>query len=1412
MNDTDGHLKKIEIASPADGIAVALEKLPDEVFSKKIIGTGLAVIPEGNIAYSPCDGKIVSIHKARHAAVIESEGIQILCHIGIDSVNLNGEGFKAFVSAEDKVKTGDKLISFDKKLIKKKAASEAIITIILDEAFEAGEFSSGHLKKGRHLFTAAMKKTAMPNEDNSIDCLEIKKRENNDINTASAIVQIKNSSGLHARPAAIIASISGKFPDEEIYLIYGNKKADTKSIVELMGLALEAGSKAELTVSGPNAIKAIKAVSSAINSGLGEETIKGSPKKTTDKEESPASIKTAIDTKKDENDERNKEMKGIPVTCLPAFGKTLLLQRENFTFEENSSFSYSEEKTILKKAIEAVKQNLASKAKACNGAKSEIYNAHIMILEDPHLLAECDENLKRGKTAAAAFKAAAEESISILDKTEDNLLMGRKADYKSISGQVLNNILGRKNSFSCNPGTVLIAEEFFPEDIDLINKNIAGLISAEGTQQSHASIILKNAGIPFITGAGKNILKTEDGTAVFINRRPGEIFLNPKDTEILRQSLNKYMLNLANAEAKKNEPAITSDGIRITVMGNAGTEEEAARSCEKGGEGIGLLRTEFLFAGHENEPSEDEQTESYSAIAASQKGQPVIIRILDCGNDKNLKFVNIPQESNPALGLRGMRAFSLNERIFRTQARAILRVNPEGLAKILLPMITFPDEFRKYKRIILEEQQKLGVSKAEIGIMLEVPAAALMVNKFAKDADFFSLGTNDLTQYTLATDRTESRYSGQNDSLSPAMLMLIKSAAEAADKNKKPIGICGTAASDLTALPILMGLGLRNIAVTAAEIPLVKSLIRKISISECAKLAEKALSMESAAEVRELSSSYLNSIGAYFGLDLASAEYNKESNKPALEYSLNESSLKTEIKVKSDSGRHGAEKNSTDQNKTKDLLKKTGIFFMDLAKALMLPIAVLPAAGLLNRLGQTDLLNLPFIAKAGEAVFDNLPLIFALGISSGFAKNSHGAAVVSAFTGYIVFIASLNALNPDLNLGVFGGIIIGLMAGKCYNRFSTTQLPPYLAFFGGKRLVPIITAVAALLTAMLFSVIWLPAQKAISAFGNQIIESGNIGLFLYGIANRLLIPLGLHHLLNNLVWFQFGDFINPATQAMTHGDLWRFFAGDPKAGAFMSGFFPIMMFDLPAAAFAMIAEAKKENRKTAYGILGSAALTAFLTGITEPLEFSFMFLAFPLYACHAVLTGLSLVIMNILHVRLGFTFSAGLFDYILNYGISENPLRLIPIGLAYAALYYLLFRFAIRKFNFVTLGREEHDAIKKDDIAASEEYKEKHDKESQPVGKTETASRICHEGYKWLKALGGQENILGIGACATRIRIETVSNNAIDETALKELGAKGLLNKIEGMAQVIIGPEADLLCDKIKEAMSVSDSFYDNHE
>ncbi|RXZ79085.1 PTS sugar transporter [Paenibacillaceae bacterium] len=472
-----------------------------------------------------------------------------------------------------------------------------------------------------------------------------------------------------------------------------------------------------------------------------------------------------------------------------------------------------------------------------------------------------------------------------------------------------------------------------------------------------------------------------------------------------------------------------------------------------------------------------------------------------------------------------------------------------------------------------------------------------------------------------------------------------------------------------------------------------------------------------------------------------------------------------------------------------------------IGKSLMLPVAVLPAASILLRFGNIDYeqdfrlgdfgawLNryiAPFLDAGGSAIFDHLPLIFAISIGIGIGKDA--VAALAAVIGHLVLnyvlvqmpivFSDWKHMDSELNTGVLGGILSGLVASYFYKRYYQIKLPDWLGFFSGKRFVPIVTSATMIVIAVGLGMIWGPVQHTLDSFGRWVIDLGGIGALIYTTTNRLLIPFGLHHVLNNIAWFQIGTYVNPAGKIF-HGDLNRFFAGDPEAGMLMAGFFPIMMFALPAAALAIVNTAHAKKRKMISSIFLSAALASFLTGITEPLEFAFMFAAPLLYVIHALLTGLSAYIAVELGVRHGFGFSAGFIDYIINYPLAANPLLIVPLGLLFAVVYYFLFRFMILKLNLLTPGREPVEAIEVKPVTASQ-------------GKHEQTAVAVAE------ALGGPANIQSIDACITRLRLSVHDESLVNEEALKKLGALGVIRLGKGSIQAIFGMESEKLKDQIK--------------
>ena len=456
-----------------------------------------------------------------------------------------------------------------------------------------------------------------------------------------------------------------------------------------------------------------------------------------------------------------------------------------------------------------------------------------------------------------------------------------------------------------------------------------------------------------------------------------------------------------------------------------------------------------------------------------------------------------------------------------------------------------------------------------------------------------------------------------------------------------------------------------------------------------------------------------------------------------------------------------------------NILQKVG-------KALMTPIAVLPIAAILLRLGFGDV---PFITGdianimkvAGGAVFDNLDLLFAVGIAFGLAKNNDGAAALSAVVGILIAKAVYLQIDPTLKMGVFIGIIIGILAGTLYNRYHTVKPPEFLGFFGGKRFVPIVTAIASIAVGVLAGYFWHYAQSGIDTFSHAIISLDEVGTFIYGTLNRLLIPLGLHHILNSVFWFQLGDYtyMKDGAEVVANGDLHRFFAGDPTAGIYMSGFYVVMMFGLPGMALAIYLTTPKEQRKRAGAILAGVAFTSFLTGVTEPLEFLFLFVAPMLFVLHAILTGLALATAHYMDIHHGFGFSAGLIDYLINYKLAKNPLLILPLGLAFGLIYFVLSYYTIRIFKY---------KIFSDD-------------------KQEDKQEVSNEALAFIEALGGEENIVSTDACITRLRMQVKDSSRLDDDAFMKLGAKGVIRPNDTTIQVVLGTRAESVAESIKSML-----------
>lgn len=474
------------------------------------------------------------------------------------------------------------------------------------------------------------------------------------------------------------------------------------------------------------------------------------------------------------------------------------------------------------------------------------------------------------------------------------------------------------------------------------------------------------------------------------------------------------------------------------------------------------------------------------------------------------------------------------------------------------------------------------------------------------------------------------------------------------------------------------------------------------------------------------------------------------------------------------------------------LRMKMMTYMQQVGRSLMIPIAVLPAASILVRIGDIHS-NIPWMAAAasvcklgGNAIFDHMPLFFAVGVAIGLTSGQ-GVAALAAAVGYFVFTNVMKHFEHGivLDTGVLGGMLCGGIVAALYNRYHGIRLPAAIGFFGGKRFIPIISSVAMVGVGVVAGLIWPTIQEAIRDTGSSILTAKGWGAGIFGLLNRLLIPTGLHHILNNIAWFQIGEYVTD-TGAIVRGDLWRFHAGDPTAGTFMAGFFPVMMFGLPAYALAIVRSSQLHERKRVASIMLTASLTSFLTGITEPLEFTLMLTAPVLYGLHAIYTGLALMLADLMSIRAGFGFSAGFIDMFISWTSVRNALLLLLLGILYFGLYYATATIAIRVFHVHAPGREEQATMEA--VIPS-------------IGTRDDTDVLLE---RLLGYIGGMGNIRAVDACITRLRLRLEDDSKVDEEGIMSLGAYGLMRVGKGHIHIVMGTDSELLREKIERRLSVS--------
>jgi phosphoenolpyruvate-protein phosphotransferase len=828
----------LTLVAPVSGIIVPLDRLPDPVFAQRLAGDGVAIDPLDQRLVAPCDARVLQVHRAGHAVTLSTAGIEIIIHIGLDTVKLNGKGFSSSVKAGDEVRTGDPLITFDADFIAIHAKSllSPMLVTTLDRVASlqprSGKVIAGRDVAFQVVIGAPGRAVSAQHEGDAVE---------------SVPIVVASETGLHVRPAAVVAAAARRFTSE-VRLVKEGREANARSVVSIMALDVSGGDTLTVVARGEDAGSAVAAIVQALRTHLGafHATARAEP-----------SIAAPASPVRDGH-----LLRGVSASPGIAVGQVYQLRHDDAVPQERAS-DPNHQRRALEAAIASARLQLgalqARLATEADADRAAIFGAHQELLEDPELLDSAAAHVREGATAAFAWRQAYSAQADRLLALRNPLLAGRAADLRDVGRRVLHLLVGHEDAPRDIPAdSILVAEDLAPSEAASLDRTrVRGFCTTMGSATSHVAILARGLGIAAVAGIDPKVLDLPTGTRVVLDGDAGTLHANPtpaEEVEVTKRQASAEKRRVAELVVA-SEGAVTRDGHRVEVVANIGGVDEARRVPEVGGEGVGLLRTEFLFMGRRDAPNEDEQANVYESIARALGPQRIlVIRTLDVGGDKPLPYLSAGTEANPFLGERGIRLTLRYPEIFRAQVRAILRASRAGKVAMMFPMISTFAEWRAARELVERERSALQLSPIPIGIMVETSSAALLADLFAREADFFSVGTNDLTQYTLAMDRTNPRLAPQVDALHPAVLRLIERTVEGAHKHKRWVGVCGALAGDPVAAPVLVGLGVDELSVDLPIVPSVKARIRTLSLDECRTTAQRALDAADATEVRSMAS------------------------------------------------------------------------------------------------------------------------------------------------------------------------------------------------------------------------------------------------------------------------------------------------------------------------------------------------------------------------------------------------------------------------------------------------------------------------------------------------------------------------------------------------------------------------------
>jgi len=822
--------KELTLSAPLSGPVLTLAKVPDAVFASGAMGDGIAIDPLNDTLYSPCAGVVIHVARTGHALTVRADnGAEILLHLGLDTVELQGEGFSMLVKEGTRVSSGQPLVRYDLDKVGRRCKSLISLLILTNsQDFQARPITLKTVKTGEPLLHIVARRSVAANTEEPSGP------------EVHGHVRVAHRGGLHARPAALIRQTAQGFKSQS-QLHFAGKSAPCNSLIGLMGLAIGEQDEVQVSCQGCDAQAALQALLNALATALPEDHHAAAP------------VAAAP---------RNRPAEaGVlhGVCAAPGLVGGPLFRLNAISLPADAGNHQPEQQLqILDTALNQVRSEidgtLAQAKKQRNADEEAIFAAHLALLEDPALLDAAQQSIATGTAATHAWSLSIDTQCEVLQNTGSPLLAERANDLRDLKQRVLRALLGEAWHYEVPPGAIVAAHELTPSDLlQLSAQGVAGLCMAEGGATSHVAILARGKGLPCLVALGSALLDQAQGQSVVLDADGGRLELTPNAERLadVRQAQLDRQQRREAQQLQAHLPAETRNGVAVEVVANVASSHEATDAFANGADGVGLLRTEFLFVDRHTAPDVEEQRSAYQAVIDAMGDKSVIIRTIDVGGDKQLDYLPLPVEANPVLGLRGIRLAQARPEILDQQLRALLHVSPLQRCRILLPMVTEVDELLHIRQRVDALCLELGVSqRPEIGVMIEVPAAALQAEQLAEHADFLSIGTNDLSQYTLAMDRDHAGLAARVDALHPALLRLIAMTCEGAAVHKRWVGVCGALASDPLATPVLIGLGVTELSVSPVQIGEIKDRVRQLHEAECQRLARDLLKLSSAAAVR----------------------------------------------------------------------------------------------------------------------------------------------------------------------------------------------------------------------------------------------------------------------------------------------------------------------------------------------------------------------------------------------------------------------------------------------------------------------------------------------------------------------------------------------------------------------------------